>query len=50
MGTNVLDNVLSERWIEGHDGLAIGTRQADMVDEADVSVRTSVLYHKTSFP
>ena len=50
VSTNVLQNGLSERWVERHDGLTIRASQADMVNEAGVqTTRTNMVNHKTGF-
>ena len=48
MGTDVLHNALSARWVESYDGLTVRTCLADMTNKA--SVWACMLHHKAGFP
>jgi len=48
MHTDVLHDALLEEWIKHHNGMAVGTCQANAINGA--SVWTGVLYHKTGLP
>ena len=48
MSTNVLHDLLSEVWVERHDGSTIRTGHADVIKKG--SVQTSVFHHETGFP